>query len=147
MLSWETIIIGAYFFSSWNIILGEMYHGTLLEVFLPRNNTEQNLTHYCDAVYLRRCIGISWYFCTYNDTDLIGSYTKVCVHYGMFLFVHLQYVPGDFPNMSQGTLTPFGTKTESFLAQDCALHWLHPPICFLIILYVRTDTQRPKIVT
>ena len=48
----------------------------------------------------RRFIGL--YFCTYDDADFISSYAKVCVRYGIFLYIRLQYVPGDCPGMSRG---------------------------------------------
>ena len=71
----------------------------------------KHLTHYWDVICPKRCLGIIWYLCTYDDTYLIRLYVKVCVRYGMFLYIRLQYVPGVCPNMSRGTLSPFGTAT------------------------------------
>ena len=33
--------------------------------------------------------GIGWYFCNYDDTDLISLYAKGCVRYGIFPYIHL----------------------------------------------------------
>ena len=66
-----------------------------------------NLTHYWDASCPGRCPGIGWYFCTYDDTELISLYAKVCVRYGIFLYIRPQYVSIDPPNISMGELFQF----------------------------------------
>ena len=83
---------------------GEIYQGTILGVFVPWDNYWQHLTHYWDANFPGRCLGISCYFCTYYGTYLISSYTKVCVRYVMFLYIHLQCIHGVYPKISQVTL-------------------------------------------
>ena len=96
--------------SCWEIILGGMSHGNFLGVFFPQENTKQHLTHYWGVICPRICLGIIWYFYTYDGTDFISSYAKVCVHYGMFLYIRLQYVPGFCPNISRGTLSLWKTR-------------------------------------
>ena len=49
----------------------------------------------------------------YDDTYFISSYAKLCVYYGMFLYIRVQYVPGVWPNMSRGTQDPCGTRCWS----------------------------------
>ena len=94
--------------SSWHIILEDMSCGIVLGVFVSRYNTWKHLTHYWDTICPRRCPGISLYFRTYDDTDLISSYTNLCVFYAMFFCIRLQYVLGDCPDISWGTLSPCG---------------------------------------
>ena len=107
--SWEKIFIGSNFvFPGQNNVGHVPWDG-------PRSfrSPVQHLTHYWDANCPERCLGISWYFCTYNDTDFISLHAKVCVRYDMFICIRLQYAPGICPNISQGTRAPYGTRRWS----------------------------------
>ena len=95
--------------SSWVKITRDMSRGTVPGVFVSRDNYWQHLTHYWDANFPRRCLGISWYFCTYDDKYFIILYAKVCIRYSMFLYIRLQYALVIWPNMSRGTRAPCGT--------------------------------------
>ena len=99
--------------SSQDKILGDMSRGTVPGVFIPWDNYWQHLTHYWGANCPGKCLGISRYFCTYDDTYFISSYAKLCVHYGMFLYICVHYVLGVCPNISQGTRAPCGTRFRS----------------------------------
>ena len=109
---WGTIVVGANFILPGQNPVGHIpWDGP--GVFFHRENTWQNLTHYWNANFPWICLGISWYFCNYNDTDFISFYAKVCGRYGIFLYIRLQYVLGVCPNMSQGTRAPSRTfRTE-----------------------------------
>ena len=63
------------------------------------DNTQQQ---YWDVNFPEKYLGIIWYFCTYYDKDYISSYMKLCISYGILLYIRLQYVPGVCPNMSRG---------------------------------------------
>ena len=52
--------------------------------------------------------------CNYEDTDLIILYVKGCVRYGMFIYMCIQYVLGDFPDMSRGRQVPWGTPPITY---------------------------------
>ena len=85
---------------------GKKYRRTVPWFFVSRYNTWQHLRHYWGVHFPGRCLGIFWYFFTYNDTDYISLYAKVCIRYGMFLYICLQCVPVVFPNISRGTRDP-----------------------------------------
>ena len=109
LLSWETTFFGA------NFVFLRHYPGGHVPGHYPVNpppekNTLEHLTNYWGAIYPGRCPGISWYLCTYNDTYWISCYTKVCLHYSMFLYLCLQYVPRYSTKIFQGTLALWDTR-------------------------------------
>ena len=67
-----------------------------------------------DANCPGRCPGIEWYFYNLNHTYLIRLYAKGCVNYGMFIYICLQYVPGDCPVISRGIQFIFVTWVKLF---------------------------------
>ena len=104
MLSWATIVVGANF-----VFLGLNPGGHVLwnclENFCAPGQHLTTLETLSWRIFPGRCPGLSWYFCTYDDANLISSYVKVCIRYGFFIYIHLQYVYGDSPNTSLGTLS------------------------------------------
>ena len=63
-------------------VLGDISWDNFLGHLIDQEN-------YQDANCPRICTGIGWYFCTYDDTYLISLYAKVCVRYGIFLYIRL----------------------------------------------------------
>ena len=118
--SWATIVVGTNFvFPGKNI--GEMSRVTVPGDGTVNFRSPGQLLTTLDTLLGRncpgKCLGISCYFCSYDDTDFICSYEKLCVRYGMFLYIRLQYVLGVCPNMSWGTRPPCGTTPP--IQQSC----------------------------
>ena len=114
---WE-VVLGRKFCWGKFCLSGQLYRGTCPRVFSrefssPQDNTWQHFTHYWGTIFPGICTEVSWYLCTYDDTYSISLYTKLCVCYGMFLYIFLQYIPVDYINMSQGILALCGTICRS----------------------------------
>ena len=83
--------------------------------YFPRQSTGtifrsgQHLEKSWEENFPRRCPRIRWHFYSYDDTYMISLYEKLCVRYGMSLYIRSLYVPWNCPDMSWRTLVPSGT--------------------------------------
>ena len=62
---------------------------------------------------------LKWYI-------FISVYAKVCVRYGLFLYIRLQYVPVFPPNMSQGKRPPCGKYHQRNQRTNWLVHHILP---------------------
>ena len=109
------------------------------DIFLGHFVTQDNSW---DTNFPSICHGIGQFLCTYNYIDLIISYAKVCVWYGMFLYIHIQYVPGVFTNMSWGKLAPCVT---CFMAHTTVVFPYHSCLhSDLIALLISDNKSAPE---
>ena len=91
-----------------------------------------------------RCIGIIWYIYTYNDTYLIIMYKNVYVRYCIFLWISLQYVLVDSPNMCRRKLALCRTYSKiDWDRLQVIQHQQLPQVYFFSFPITTNKFQRP----
>ena len=85
MLPWGEIVVRAIVFPS-DVIPGDYCWDSPLGQFVPWEYSWHTIG---TRFFQGSCPWIRWYFCTYDYTYFISSYAKLCIIYGMFLYIHL----------------------------------------------------------